>query len=79
MEERSIEEAEEQNCPAIWGPKRIAARLKELGMDVGGGLMLLYLDDDIIDGVLVKLLRKAGHDVMIPADVGLPEPTTRSI
>jgi hypothetical protein len=33
--------------------------------------MLLYMDDDIIDGILVKLLRKAGHDVMIPADFGL--------
>lgn len=33
--------------------------------------MLLYMDDDIIEGVLVKLLRKAGHDVAIPADFGL--------
>jgi hypothetical protein len=33
--------------------------------------MLLYLDDDTIEGVLVKLLRKAGHDVAIPGDVGL--------
>ena len=33
--------------------------------------MLLYLDDDIIETVLVKLLRKAGHDVVIPADGGL--------
>lgn len=33
--------------------------------------MLLYLDDDIIDGVLVKLLRKAGHQALIPADAGL--------
>ncbi len=33
--------------------------------------MLLYLDDDTVHSVLVKLLRKAGHDVQIPADVGL--------
>ena len=33
MEERSIREAEEQNEPNFWGPKRIAARLKELGME----------------------------------------------
>jgi hypothetical protein len=29
----------------------------------------LYIDDDSIDGVLVQLLRAAGHDVMIPHDV----------
>jgi hypothetical protein len=33
--------------------------------------MLLYLDDDMINSVLVKLLKKAGHDVQIPADAGL--------
>jgi uncharacterized protein (DUF433 family) len=33
MEERSIRDAEERNVPGFWGPKRIAARLKELGMD----------------------------------------------
>ncbi len=33
--------------------------------------MLLYLDDDFIHGVVVALLRKAGHDVLLPADVGL--------
>jgi predicted nuclease of predicted toxin-antitoxin system len=32
--------------------------------------MLLYLDDDIVHGLLVKLLRKAGHDTQIPTDVG---------
>src|SRR5438105_15372922 len=32
-EERSIREAEERNEPNFWGPKRIAARLKELGME----------------------------------------------
>lgn len=33
--------------------------------------MKLYLDDDTCAAVLVALLRKAGHDVMIPADVGM--------
>ena len=33
--------------------------------------MLLYLDDDSIHRVVVALLRKAGHDVVLPADVGL--------
>jgi Domain of unknown function (DUF5615) len=33
--------------------------------------MLLYLDDDFIHGIVVVLLRKAGHDVVLPADVGL--------
>jgi hypothetical protein len=33
--------------------------------------MLLYMDDDAIEGVLVALLRKAGHDVVIPTDFGL--------
>ena len=32
--------------------------------------MNLYLDDDSVAGLLVKLLRAAGHDVQIPADVG---------
>src|SRR5438105_2941805 len=32
--------------------------------------MRLYLDDDIVDGLLVKLLRKAGHDIQIPSDIG---------
>jgi hypothetical protein len=32
--------------------------------------MRLYLDDDIVNGLLVKLLRKAGHDVQIPLDIG---------
>jgi hypothetical protein len=30
--------------------------------------MLLYLDDDSNATILVKLLRKAGHEVQIPAD-----------
>src|SRR6266480_3066730 len=33
MEEESIADAERRNVPGFWGPKRIAARLKELGMD----------------------------------------------
>jgi hypothetical protein len=30
--------------------------------------MKLYLDDDSADPLLVKLLRREGHDVLIPAD-----------
>ena len=30
--------------------------------------MNLYLDDDSVDALLVRLLRHAGHDVQIPAD-----------
>jgi hypothetical protein len=33
--------------------------------------MKLYLDDDSVATLLVRLLRKAGHDVEIPADIGL--------
>src|SRR5437763_1974679 len=33
--------------------------------------MELYLDDDSAEGLLVKLLRGAGHDVQIPAEIGL--------
>jgi hypothetical protein len=33
--------------------------------------MKLYLDDDSVAAVLVALLGRAGHDVEIPADVGL--------
>jgi predicted nuclease of predicted toxin-antitoxin system len=33
--------------------------------------MKLYLDDDIASGLLVQLLRHAGHDVLLPADLGL--------
>jgi hypothetical protein len=32
--------------------------------------MNLYLDDDSVDTVLIRLLRHAGHDVQTPADVG---------
>lgn len=32
-EQRNVEEAERNNVPGYWGPKRIAARLKELGME----------------------------------------------
>jgi hypothetical protein len=31
----------------------------------------LYLDDDSIDSLLIRLLRQAGHNVRIPADAGL--------
>jgi hypothetical protein len=33
--------------------------------------MKLYLDDDSAEALLVSLLRQAGHDVHVPADVGL--------
>jgi hypothetical protein len=33
--------------------------------------MNLYLDDDSAKSSLIKLLRSAGHQVVIPADVGL--------
>ena len=33
--------------------------------------MNLYVDDDSVDKVLVRLLRNAGHDVQIPSDAGL--------
>lgn len=33
--------------------------------------MRLYLDDDSVDPSLIRLLRRDGHDVQIPADVGL--------
>jgi predicted nuclease of predicted toxin-antitoxin system len=32
--------------------------------------MRLYLDDDMANPLLTQLLRKAGHDVVLPADVG---------
>jgi hypothetical protein len=39
--------------------------------------MDLYLDDDSVDPLLIRLLRMAGHDVLIPAAIGLsgsPDP-----
>jgi predicted nuclease of predicted toxin-antitoxin system len=33
--------------------------------------MKLYLDDDSAGALLARLLAQAGHDVQIPADVGL--------
>jgi hypothetical protein len=33
--------------------------------------MKLYLDDDSVDPLLVRLLRQAEHDVCLPADTGL--------
>ncbi len=32
--------------------------------------MKLYVDDDSVHKILIQLLKKAGHDVMVPADVG---------
>jgi len=31
----------------------------------------LYLDDDSVDTLLIRLLRNAGHDVRIPFELGL--------
>ena len=33
--------------------------------------MRLYMDDDSVDPSLIRLLRRDGHDVQAPADVGL--------
>lgn len=33
--------------------------------------MRLYLDDDTASAVLTNLLRKAGHEVQLPSDVGM--------
>jgi predicted nuclease of predicted toxin-antitoxin system len=33
--------------------------------------MRLYLDDDTASGLLARLLRQAGHDVQLPAEVGM--------
>lgn len=33
--------------------------------------MRLYLDDDSASALLTRLLRQAGHDVRVPAEVGL--------
>lgn len=33
--------------------------------------MKLYLDDDSADSLLLRLLRKAGHDVQLPQDIGM--------
>jgi predicted nuclease of predicted toxin-antitoxin system len=33
--------------------------------------MRLYLDDDSAEALLVTLLKQAGHDVQIPADIGM--------
>src|SRR5262249_23285888 len=41
--------------------------------------MNLYLDDDSADSLLVKLLGRAGHDVLIPADLGAVGKKTRPI
>jgi hypothetical protein len=33
--------------------------------------MRLYVDDDSVDANLIRLLRRDGHDVQVPADVAL--------
>jgi hypothetical protein len=33
--------------------------------------MMLYLDDDCVDKMLVQLLRREGHDVRVPGELGL--------
>lgn len=33
--------------------------------------MRIYLDDDSVDPLLIRLLRKAGHDVCVPVQLGL--------
>ena len=33
--------------------------------------MRLYLDDDSASAVLVQLLQQTGHDVLVPADLGI--------
>ena len=33
--------------------------------------MRLYIDDDSVDPGLIRLLRRDGHDVQVPTDVGL--------
>src|SRR5205809_1043837 len=33
--------------------------------------MRLYLDDDIVSAALIQVLTGAGHDVRLPADLGL--------
>ncbi len=33
--------------------------------------MRLYIDDDSVDPGLLRLLRRDGHDVQVPADAGL--------
>ena len=32
--------------------------------------MNLYMDDDSVGGLRVKSLREAGHDILLPADIG---------
>jgi hypothetical protein len=31
----------------------------------------LYIDDDSVDPRLIRVLRRDGHDVQVPTDVGL--------
>jgi predicted nuclease of predicted toxin-antitoxin system len=46
--------------------------------------MKLYLDEDTVATLLVKLLRQAGHDIMLPVEIGMvgktdPVQLTRAI
>jgi predicted nuclease of predicted toxin-antitoxin system len=46
--------------------------------------MKLYLDEDSVATLLVKLLRQAGHDILLPAEIGMvgktdPVQLTRAI
>jgi hypothetical protein len=39
--------------------------------------MKLYLDDDSASATLVQLLQRAGHDVLVPAGLGVSGPLIR--
>jgi predicted nuclease of predicted toxin-antitoxin system len=41
--------------------------------------MNIYLDEDLASAQLAQLLRRAGHDVQIPADVGLSGKTDAEV
>jgi hypothetical protein len=41
--------------------------------------MKIYLDDNVTDRGLAALLRKAGHAVVLPVEVGLSKARTRVI
>jgi len=40
--------------------------------------MRLYIDDDSVDPGFIRLLRRDGHDVQVPADVGLAGSTDQA-
>jgi hypothetical protein len=41
--------------------------------------MNVFLDEDLASAVLTQVLRKAGHDVQLPADVGLSGKTDAEV